>query len=91
MNPINRWIAHTDTRMALMRRMLARFAADAGAMAASDIDPTLRSALSRCRACSAEDVCRHWLDGTGHTSEASSFCPNADTFTRVRDGRAVDA
>lgn len=90
MNPINRWIEHTDTRMALMHRMLEHFAVDAGALAASDVDPTLRSALTRCRACSAEDVCRHWLDGAGNTTEAASFCPNAGTFARVRDRQAVD-
>lgn len=90
MNPITRWIEHTDMRIALMHRMLERFAVDAGALAASDVDPTFRSAVARCRTCNAETECRHWLAGTGQVAEAASFCPNAGTFERIMHGRPVD-
>lgn len=90
MNPITTWMEHTDTRLGLMHRMLERFAADAGAMAASDVDPTFRTAVARCQTCSAEAECRQWLDSTGQAIKASSFCPNAETFERIMHGRPVD-
>ncbi len=40
----------------------------------------------RCRKCSTEDVCEHWLDG--EVKGDNWFCPNADTFDELSEAEA---
>jgi len=70
-----------------MRSMLETVGLDSKVLASADTNAIVREIRQRCRSCSAEDVCEHWL--AGKTAGDNSFCPNAKVFDELRKTRGA--
>jgi len=73
--------------------MLDRLGLDASMLAHGRLASDLRSAVTNCQTCSADQACQEWLVRAPESIEkAPAFCPNAELFSSVRDliDRGVD-
>jgi Family of unknown function (DUF6455) len=76
-----------------MCEMLERLGLDASMLAHGRLATDLRSAVSTCQSCSADQVCQEWLvRAPEFIDKPLAFCPNADLFASVRDliDRGID-
>lgn len=86
-------IYNADRRWQNLSEMLDRLGLDAETLAHGRLASDLRSAVSSCQSCSADQVCQNWLVHAPEWLEkAPAFCPNAELFACVRDliNRGVD-
>lgn len=82
-----------DRRWQNMCAMLDRLGLDTSALAHGRLASDLRSAVTNCQHCGADQVCSDWLVRAPDTIEkAPVFCPNRELFASVRDliERGVD-
>jgi len=82
-----------DHRWLNMCAMLDRLGLDAATLAHGRLASDLRSAVTSCQHCSADQTCQEWLVRAPEAVDrAPEFCPNADLFAAVRDmiERGVD-
>jgi len=82
-----------DRRWQNMCAMLDRLGLDTSELAHGRLASDLRSAVSNCQHCGADQVCSDWLARAPETLEkAPVFCPNRELFASVRDliERGVD-
>ena len=82
-----------DHRWRNMCEMLDRLGLDAAMLAHGRLASDLRSAVSTCHSCKADQVCQEWLMRAPESIDSSpAFCPNAELFASVRDliDRGVD-
>ena len=69
-----------------MSEMLDRLGLDAGMLAHGRLAIGLRSAVSRCQSCDADQLCQSWLVRAPEwLDKAPAFCPNAELFACERD------
>jgi hypothetical protein len=69
-----------------MCEMLDRLGLDAATLAHGRLVSDLRSAVSSCQSCSADQACQEWLvHAPEWLDRAPAFCPNAELFACVRD------
>jgi len=76
-----------------MCAMLGRLGLDASMLAHGRLASDLRSAVTNCQSCSADQACQEWLVRAPESiDKAPAFCPNAELFASVRDliDRGVD-
>lgn len=71
-------------RSALMGEMMQRLHVDPTRAADAGGGQALATAARRCLTCSATETCQRWLDDPATASERPAFCPNVDTFARLR-------
>ena len=75
-----------DHRWQNMCAMLNRLGLDASVLAHGRLASDLRSAVTSCLHCSADQHCSEWLVRAPETLEkAPQFCPNAELFAAVRE------
>jgi uncharacterized protein DUF6455 len=75
-----------DHRWQNMCAMLDRLGLDASVLAHGRLASDLRSAVTSCLHCSADQHCSEWLVRAPETLEkAPQFCPNAELFATVRE------
>jgi hypothetical protein len=69
-----------------MSEMLDRLALDAEMLALGRLANGLRSAVSTCQSCDADQLCQTWLMRAPEwLDEAPAFCANATLFACERD------
>jgi hypothetical protein len=76
-----------------MCEMLDRLGLDASMLAHGRLATDLRSAVSTCQSCSADQACQEWLVRAPESiDKPPAFCPNAELFASVRDliNRGID-
>ena len=76
-----------------MCEMLDRLGLDAAALAHGRLASDLRTAVTNCQSCGADQVCQDWLMRAPESLEkAPVFCPNSELFASVRDliDRGID-
>jgi hypothetical protein len=76
-----------------MCEMLERLGLDTSMLAHGRLASDLRSAVTTCQSCSADQPCQEWLArAPEYIDRAPTFCPNAELFTCVRDliNRGID-
>jgi hypothetical protein len=79
-------IHDADHRWQNMCEMLDRLGLDAATLAHGRLASDLRSAVSSCQSCSADQACQEWLvHAPEWLDRAPAFCPNAELFACVRD------
>lgn len=61
-----------------MRAMLVSVGLDPELANSEEIPTIMKEVRDRCRQCSAETVCEHWLDG--EVPGDNAFCPNHRVF-----------
>jgi len=75
-----------DHRWQNMCAMLERLGMDPSELAHGRLASDLRSAVTSCLHCSADQHCSDWLVRAPETLEkAPGFCPNAELFAAVRE------
>lgn len=75
-----------DHRWQNMCAMLDRLGLDASTLAHGRLASDLRSAVSSCQSCRADQTCQEWLvRAPENIDRAPAFCPNAELFASVRD------
>jgi len=75
-----------DHRWQNMCAMLDRLGMDASVLAHGRLASDLRSAVTSCLHCRADQHCSEWLVRAPETLEkAPQFCPNAELFAAVRE------
>jgi hypothetical protein len=83
-----------DHRWRNMCEMLDRLGLDTSILAHGRLASDLRSAVSNCQSCNADQTCQEWLlRAPEGIDKAPPFCPNAGLFACVRDliSNGVDA
>lgn len=86
-------INDADHRWRNMCEMLDRLGLDSSMLAHGRLATDLRSAVSNCQNCSADQTCQEWLvRAPEDIDKPPAFCPNAELFASVRDliNRGVD-
>ena len=86
-------IQDADHRWRNMCEMLERLGLDASMLAHGRLASDLRSAVTTCQSCSADQPCQEWLGrAPEYIDRAPVFCPNAELFACVRDliNRGID-
>jgi hypothetical protein len=79
-------IQDADHRWRNMCEMLERLGLDASMLAHGRLASDLRSAVTTCQSCSADQPCQEWLArAPEYIDRAPAFCPNAELFACVRD------
>jgi hypothetical protein len=69
-----------------MCAMLERLGLDASTLAHGRLASDLRSAVTTCQSCNADQPCQEWLTrAPEYIDKAPAFCPNAELFACVRD------
>jgi Family of unknown function (DUF6455) len=82
-----------DHRWRNMCAMLERLGLDASMLAHGRLASDLRSAVTNCQSCAADQACQEWLVRAPEAiDKPPAFCPNAELFASVRDliERGVD-
>ncbi len=75
-----------DHRWQNMCAMLDRLGLDASALAHGRLASDLRSAVTSCQHCAADQSCQEFLvRAPENIDRAPAFCPNAELFASVRD------
>ena len=70
-----------------MFSMMQRVGLDPVDIETGDNEATMKSVRRRCKHCQAEDLCERWL--AGEVEGANTFCPNARTFTTMKNREPV--
>lgn len=80
--------AENERQPPYIREMMLRLGIDPAGGVLPHFSLSYMTALHRCQACAATEVCRHWLDSTPMSvSFAPRFCPNADIFFELQFDR----
>jgi hypothetical protein len=73
-----------DRQMKTFGDMTTKLGIDPVDLARDCLGYRLATAIRRCSACPAGDVCRDWLARTERADDAPAFCPNRDVFAMAR-------
>ena len=77
---------NADHRWRNMCEMLERLGLDAEMLAHGRLASDLRSAVTTCQSCSADQPCQEWLArAPEYIDRAPAFCPDAGLFACVRE------
>ena len=80
---------NTELQACRMGGKIDRQGADKGALVRADGGDLVGNAFRRCLDCMTLDECLPWLAQEGDPEETPDFCPNAATFSALKDGTAA--